>query len=393
MSGVYGLLGRMENYAVCRLSGAEPAGFLNRCAAAGIRLGDVAQESETSLRLTLPARMLRRAEKIALRCQCELTPLRMQGAAVLWRRILRRWVPVTALTALLLLACWSKLFIWEIEVTGNETVPSGAIRGALSDCGVGIGSYWPDIVSDNLRSELLVRLPQLAWATVNIHGSRAEVIVRERVPKPELFDEDVHVDLVAEKTGFVTEVRALSGTARVRPGSAVLPGEILISGSADSAFAGQRELHAVGSVTAETYYELSAAAPLTETVRGGTEGTQDRWALLVGKNRINFYRNSSICEGSCDKIISLWECKIDGLFTLPVALVRERCADYTAEVRPRDQNALVRAMEEQLHAQLLAAVDGGTIEQENYSSSETDGRIMVTLRARCSEDIAKENKK
>ena len=76
-----------------------------------------------------------------------------------------------------------------------------------------------------------------------------------------------------------------------------------------------------------------------------------------------------------------------------MALVRERCADYAAEVRPRDQNALVRAMEEQLHAQLLAAVDGGTIEQENYSSSETDGRIMVTLRARCSEDIAKERKK
>ena len=393
MTGPYGWLGRLENCTSCRVTGVLTAGFLNRCAAAGIRLGAVEPESETTLYVTVPLRALKRAQRLAVRSQCELTPLEAQGTRALARRLGRRWVPALCLLLLFCLLVWSKLYIWDIEVTGNETVPTGAIRGALSDCGVGIGTFWPNIVSEKLRCELLLKLPKLAWATVNIHGSRAEVIVRERVPKPELFDEDEAVDLVADRLGFVTEVRALAGTARVRPGSAVLPGDVLISGSADSAFSGQRALHAVGSVTAETYYELSAAAPAEETVRGAADAPQERWALLIGKKRVNFYRNSSICSGSCDKINTLWECKIEGLFTLPLALLRERYTDYAAETRARDQNALYRAMEAQLHAQLLSAVDGGTIERENYTHSVSDGRVVVTLRARCSENIAKEQKK
>ena len=55
----------------------------------------------------------------------------------------------------------------------------------------------------------------------------------------------------------------------------------LISGGADSAFSGQKSVHAVGSVTAETYYTLMAAAPATETVRGQAEKVCTRWALLI----------------------------------------------------------------------------------------------------------------
>ena len=393
MKGPYGWLSEAEGRARCRLSGAFPAGFLNRCAAAGIRLDSVEAESETALSFTLPVRALARAQKLALRCQCELTTLQKRGAGVLARRLKRRWVPVCCLLAAFALLAWSKLYIWEIDVTGNETVPTGAIRSALRSCGVDLGTFWPDLVSDNLRSELLLRLPRLAWATVNIHGSRAEVIVRERVPKPELFDENAPVDLVAERTGFITEVRALNGTAMVRRGSAVMPGDVLISGGADGAFSGQKAVHAVGSVTAETYYTLMAAAPSTETVRGQTETVRTRWALLIGKKRVNFYRNSSICPADCDKITVLRKCEIRGLFELPLALVREQFAEYAPVERPRDKRLLRRELEEQLHARLLASVDGGEIEREICTCSEENGRVAVTLRARCSENIAKERPK
>ena len=232
-----------------------------------------------------------------------------------------------------------------------------------------------------------------AWATVNIYGSRAEVIVRERIPKPALFDSDAPVDLVAERLGFVTEVRALAGTAAVQPGDAVLPGEVLISSAADSAFSGQRPVHAVGEVRAETYYELSAAAPAEALIPAETGPVRSRWALLVGKKRLNFYKNSSFCPADCDKIISIWELQIPGLFAFPLALVRERTAARDAEARPRDLNALRTALEQQLHERLLIAVAEGEIESEHFSCAVSDGRMTVCLRARCSENIAKEQKK
>ncbi len=393
MTGPYQLLGRAEGTAECAVTGAMPALFLNKCAAADVFLRFAEPVDETELRVILSQKDLSRAQALARRSQCELKVLRRRGGRALGKRIARRAVCVLCLLTCLMLLAWSRLYIWEIDVRGNVSVPAGRIRSALNDCGVGIGSFWPDLRSDQLRGELLLRLPELAWATVNIYGSRAEVLVRERIPKPELFDSDEPVDLVAKRLGFVTEVRALSGTAAVRPGSAVMPGDVLISGATESAFSGRREGHAVGTVTAETYYELSAAAPLTEKVRGDAQGCRSRWALQLGKKRVNFYKNSSFCPQDCDKIISIWECKIPGLFSLPLALVRETDARYAPEERPRDLNLLRRALEQQLQERLLAAVDGGTVEETHFSATAADGCLTVCLRARCSENIAKERKK
>ena len=393
MKDPYQMFSRAEGTAECIVVGALPALFLNRCAAEGIPLRAVVATDETELRFTLPLKHLERAEAIAARSQCSLTVLRTRGGRALGKRLARRAIPAVCLLLCFCLLAWSKLFIWEIEVTGNETVSAGRVRAALSDCGVGLGTFWPGLTSDNLRSQLLARLPELAWATVNIYGSRAEVIVRERVEKPELFDSDEPVDLVAERLGFVTEVRALAGTALVKPGDAVMPGDVLVSGRVDSVFSGQREVHAVGTVTAETYYELCAAAPAGALVPIETGGVRSRWALLVGKKRLNFYKNSSFCPADCDKINSIWELQIPGLFAFPLALVRERTAERALTPRDRDLNALRRTLEQQLHERLLEAVAEGEIESEHFSCTVSDGRVTVCLRARCSENIAKEQKK
>ena len=393
MKSPYELFSRAEGTADCAVTGAMPAAFLSRCAAEGVTLRAVAAVDETALRCTVALRDLDRARAAALRSQCEMTVLKTRGGKAAGRRLKRRWVPAVCLLACFCLLAWSKLFIWEIDVTGNETVSAGRVRSALADCGVGLGTFWPGLTSDNLRSRLLARMPELAWATVNIHGSRAEVIVRERIPKPVIFDSDEPVDLVAKRLGFITEVRALNGKAAVQPGSAVLPGDVLISGSVESAFSGTRETHAAGTVTAETYYELSAAAPVTETVRADSGRQRSRWALLLGKKRVNFYGNSSFCPADCDKIISIWECKSEGLFALPLALVRETAAKRVTAGQPRDRRALRQSLEQQLHERLLAEVDGGEIESEEYTCAISDGRMTVCLRARCSENIAEERKK
>jgi len=391
MTGPYGWLNGVEGSVQCMVRGILPEKFLNYCVSANIPVLSVERCGEDMLMVTLRLRDAERAARLALRAQCEMTQIRRQGGRVICQMLLRRLVPVLCLLFFLTLLVWSKLFIWEISVSGNESVSSARILNALQDCGVGPGSFWPQYTSDNLRSELLVKLPELAWATVNIHGSRAEVIVRERIPKPQLLNDELCVDLVAERVGFVTEVRALNGTAKVKSGSAVLPGEVLVAGEADSAFAGQRYLHAVGSVLAETYYEMTAVMPTEQLVRSNSGRTHSRWALEIGKQRINFYRNSSECGAACDKIKKEWQCKVEGLFALPLALVRESCTETLLCAQQRDKNLVRRELEQQLHTALLEQLDGnGEILSERYSCCEKDGTIQVCLRAKCSEEIAEE---
>lgn len=387
--GIFSLLNALPGWAEAEVRGTEPAAFLNRCAAAGLPVCPAEPVDDFTLRVRIPARGLPAARRAAARSRCELRILRTGGVGAAARRHRRRWGLAAALALILAALLWSKLFLWEITVSGNAAVSSARILDALAECGVDSGSFWPAFTSDNLRSELLVRLPELAWATVNVYGSRAEVIVRERVEKPELYDRDEPVCVTAEKTGFVTQVRALAGTACVKPGDAVSAGETLISAAADSAFSGRRLVHALGSVYAETYYELSAAVPLAAEVKVPTGARRTRWALVVGKNRWNFYGNSGFCAGDCDKIISEYPLAVPGLFSLPAALVRETQLGYETQSVPRDCAAATRAAEEQLHAALLRAIGtDGEVKRESFSCAERDGALVVCLRAVCREDIA-----
>ena len=40
----------------------------------------------------------------------------------------------------------------------------------------------------DIRNHLLLEIPELSWAAVNVSGCRADVQVRERRPAPELLD-------------------------------------------------------------------------------------------------------------------------------------------------------------------------------------------------------------
>ena len=385
----YDILNRLSGWSDCRVSGTLPAAFLNRCTSRGVALLAAVPEGEYSYRVRLRTRDMKRAGRCAAEAQCTLEPLSSGGAPSLALKLRRRALLALGLLLAFFLLAWSKLYIWEISVTGNETVSAGKILDALRECGIGTGTFWPDMTSDNVRSELLVKLPELAWATVNIYGSRAEVIVRERVPKPEIWNANTPTDLVAAKSGFVTEVRALNGTALVKAGSAVIAGEPLISAKMDSAFSGERYVHATGTVTAETYYELSAAAPLTAAEKVYTGETKTRLALVIGNSRWNFYGNSSISPAACDKITEESTLSLGAIFSFPVSLVRETERYYTLEETRRDLNIAARELEAALHERLLNSLgEGGVIESESYSASSSGGLLTVCLRARCSENIA-----
>ncbi|MBR1497193.1 MAG: sporulation protein YqfD [Oscillospiraceae bacterium] len=387
---LYDLLNRTAGWTLCRVSGAMPGAFLNGCAAGGIEPLSVASEGDFSLLVRLRGRDLPRAGQTARQSQCTLTVLAEGGAPRLGRQVLKRLALAAGLAAVLALLVWSRFHIWEIEVRGNENVPTARILDALRECGVSPGYFWPGLTSDNLRSELLIELPELSWATVNIYGSRAEVLVRERVPKPELWDAEAPIDLVAAKAGYIEAVTALNGAPAAAPGKAVLPGEVLISSRVSSAFAGERRVHAAGSVRARTWYELSAAVPLSAGQKLYTGEKRSRWALVIGKNRWNLYKSGGISRGDCERRSERWSLSLGGLFSLPVTLVRETEAGYTLREGQRDLNLARKAMEAGLMDTLRRAVGEGEIGETHFSASEGKRLLTVCLRAGATENIAAE---
>lgn len=381
MKGIEKRLRGALRYELC---GVQPEALLNACALEGLSFGELEIVDAYTLRLTLPESEKARFEALAPRCRCEVRPLSGTGGSR-DRRTLRRRLPLLLIAlAVLLTLLLSSFFIWEIELVGGGELSRGELMRALEECGVAPGVFVPALDVDAVRGRMLARVPELAWMTVNVRGSRARVVLLPRKAKPEIFREAEAADVVASRTGIVTRVSALSGKPLVKSGQAVLRGETLVSGTLDSITNAPRAVRARAEVLAETWYEITAVSPAQTGKSAGSGRRIVRWALCFGKTRVNFYgKGGNILDGY-DKIIRVITPGVEGLFTLPLRLVRE-------ELRPYDSAPGGAPPSEELQRRLydaLAAQIDGEILSAAFSVSEEGGLLCVTMRAHCREDIA-----
>lgn len=370
------------------VSGAAPQRLLNAMSEADMPFWDAVPQDAFTICLGLYSRDLRDAKALASRCQCELKLLRESGVPVVKRRLRRRVaLLVTAVCCFALLAA-SSLFAWDIRVEGNEQVSTGEILRALAGCGVEPGAFWPGWSSDEIRNSVILDIPELAWLGVSVDSSRAVIRVRERTEAPELVNSEGMGSVTARTTGIIDSMRVYQGAPLVAVGDAVVAGETLVSGEMPSEVGDTRYVRASAEIRARTWYEMSASAPLEYS---GLEQSdcRTRWALVIGDKRINFYLGSSQTPTGCGKIITEYPLAWEGVFTLPVTLVREQTLEYDSAAAAEDEEELSGRLEAVLRSTLERELSGrGEILDAQFTSSASDGRLVVTMRAECMEDIA-----
>ncbi len=375
------LRGRIDAEAV----GAEPEALLNACAAAGLPLLEPRAADRWTLRFGIFERDWPRLEALCARTGCELRLLSRRGGSR-YRRLLRRRAGLLlTLAALIALLLTSSLFVWEIRFVGAEELSRGELLRVLADCGLENGCFWPSLALDTLRDRVLLREPALAWLTVNIRGSVAEVRLLRRAEKPEIYRESEAAELRAAKTGIVRRVLALRGEALVQPGRAVTEGDLLIAGRVGSLTGDARLLRAQGEVWADTWYELTALCPAAKGKEAADSGPRGRLALKIGQKRINFYQNAGKTIDGCDKIVHEYNLGIEGLFRLPLSFVREELKPYrTAEPGPTEAEEAAQ----RLLASLAERIEGEIV-SFSWTAAERGGLTVVTLYAQCYENIAR----
>ena len=362
--------------------GALPEAMLNAAAFSGIELWNLERVGENSLSFEVYESCLEELETLADSCSAELKIIKYSEEK---RRVLKkRYALLLLVLGAGLLLFVSSLFIWQIEVHGNSRLSRGEILRALEDSGVYVGRFWPGMKADDVRSVFMPKLPEVAWMTVNISGSRAVVLINEREPKPEIYEEAGAADLVASKTGLLRRVSVLSGKTVAEPGQAVTAGEKLAEGRLESIMGTERLVHARGSAMADTWYEIDAVCPEELDLKNQTAVVRHRFALVFGKRRINLYISSGKAIDECDKIINDYTLGVEGHFALPVRLIHEKIVAYDSVPGiGYDKGAMGRSL-----LSALQSETEGQVLQSSLTESFADGLFVLTLRAHCVENIA-----
>ncbi|MFR2428855.1 MAG: sporulation protein YqfD [Oscillibacter sp.] len=383
---------------VCvRAKSAYPERMLNLCSARGIEFWDVRWIDDTALSFCVARGDLRALRRAAEGCGAEVSIERTAGTPFFFARLRRRHALFAGgiLCAALLLV--NSLFIWDFEVTGNETVPTETILHALREHGVHRGTFIYSFRSQDICNRVLPELKDLCWVAVNVRGCKAYVQVRERVRAPERVNESEPTNVIAAKPGLITKVRALDGEKRVLPGTSVQQGQLLIAGVVDTGGTEKpsvttRFLAGKGEVWARTWYDLTVRVPLTYEKKVYTGKEKRSHTLIWGENRLKIgAKGSSICNVDCDKIKNQTQWTLFGLFALPVTWETETLLPYELEVTPRSRADAEAQGKDMLETYLDALLgEAGSVTQRRFSTAVEGDTLVVTLSAECEEQIGKE---
>lgn len=383
------LLNRLRGQVRLRVECAFPERVLNLCGVRDLAFWDLEWENAAAFTCRMSRRDFHALSRAAERLECTLTVVGREGAPFFLGRFRHRQALVVGMVGLGLGLFLGSFFVWDYQITGNETVPEERILRALEQCGVGIGSFGLALDGEDIRNQVLLEIPELSWVAVNVSGCRAEVQVRERVEPPELMDETTPSNVVARRSGLVLEIRDWNGMAAVQPGTAVTEGQLLISGVEDLDTLGARVLAGMGSVQARTWHTLTTQIPLAGLEKRYTGRETGTAALVFGRRRIKFFSNGSIEGGNYDKITTRSPWSLLGV-PLPVTWVRERYRFYEtvpAELDPARAEAIgERILTEQLEA-LVAPY--GTVTSTLCTSRLRGDALEVTLSAECVEEIGR----
>lgn len=143
------------------------------------------------------------------------------------------------------------MFIWTIDIKGNDSVSTYEMQCCLKDNGVYIGALKNKINVSSAERGFALELGKVGWMSVNIVGSTASVELSESYDIPEIVDTTQPCNLKATKTGQVLKMDIREGKNNVTIGDGVAKGQLLVSGIVEIGDTGtSRFVHSEGEVYA-----------------------------------------------------------------------------------------------------------------------------------------------
>lgn len=391
------LINWLLGYAEVRAEGAFPERLLNLCAQNGLPFWALAWRDETSFTFRVRLKDLKRLGEYAGRAMCTLDAGRQRGAAAAVLRWRKRWGFALGVTLAFLAVTVLSRFVLVVEVTGNESVSSAVILSELQRLGVRPGVYGPGLDRTALANEALLSLPELSFLSINRHGTRLEVVVREATPAPEVLAEDTPADVVATADGIILDIHTAAGQAMFEDGDTVAAGEVLISGDVElrkpegSTYdMGKLVVHAAGTVRARTWRTMEASIPVTAQAKEYTGEEKTAYSVKILWETFDFFGNSGISYEKYDKISKTRQLTLFGR-QLPFALITTTWREYTTSEQPVDAQAARTMLEEELRGRLdeILAVHDGEALRIDFVAGERDGLLTVTMLAECEEEIGR----
>ena len=302
----------------------------------------------------------------------------------------RRWGFFSGLFLFFLILYLSTLFIWGVEVTGNDLIPAEKIKKDLKNFGISPGVLISSFDPKDAGMRYQISGNDFVYVNVNIIGTKAYVEVRERQALYREEEEDTPSNLVAEIYGEIDRFEVLSGQIQVKRGENVTEGMLLISGVKENSVGSFRITRAKGKVYAKTTRNFSVTIPAEICTKVYTGEERDKISLEI----LGVTLPVSLFQGQENK---RWEQQesVEDLTVLGKSLpIRVRRVSFLETREKKEPIILDRQRElaydkyEEFKRETFAL--GDEILEENMSFSQGEEGLSLAVEVVAIEDICKE---
>lgn len=369
-----------------RITGASPQWALNRLSQARIVFRAPKKTDDFTIELLLRTKDVARASAVCTRAMCQLEQQAQYGFAYTFRGLWKRPALLVLLALAALTAIVIPKFVFFYTVTGNTRVPSAQILRALDEIGVGVGTYGPSIKPQVIKNQILCRIPELKWITIQQSGMRATVVVREREQPEPVYSRKTPSNVIASHAGTLTRVSVLAGNALCKPGDSVTQGQLLVSAYTDLGYKTQVS-GALAEIYAKTWRKSETVTPAGQLQKKANGSTHRQICLRFGRQRICLFGDAGQIDS--EKTTEYHQFSLPGGIFLPLGIEITQISDYDTVEKTMDEmqaRALLRACAARQETQQMVA---GQILDETLTYTLQDGVYLQHAVLTCEEMIAR----
>ena len=283
----------------------------------------------------------------------------------------------------------SSFFVWDINVSGQTGLSEKEILKTLEGYGLYIGAYIPNIDTMRLENELVIDTEELSYASINLRGTVAEVVVRERKEK-DVENISLPSNLVANCDGQIESIEVRGGMPTVKKGQIVKKGQLLVSGVIDSQAVGYRLVRARGEIYARISRSFTAEVPLVREKKSRTGEKKTRVTIRFFAKKINLFSNNDISFEKYDTIEEEKRLCLFDRVELPVFIIKTTYSEYVTETEKISEEQALSIAEKELAGQTEKTLSEAQILAREERTEINDEVLTLYADIDCIADITSE---
>ena len=268
-----------------------------------------------------------------------------------------------------------RLFVWHIDIHGNSELSADYMLGVLEQYGFVPGVLANDTNALDAERHIMLSSDRIKWINIEVNGSRADVYMSENnSSKGDDIDYMTPCNIVASRSGVITETNVTSGKLMYEKGSGVAEGSVIVSGfvsSGDALILVHSDAEIIAEFTEEPEFAMNYVT--TEKVPSDESFTHRQLMLLgivIPLDGNNSNTSDTVCTEMTEKC-SLWGIE------LPMKIRTETYRRYKEIQVTRSPDDIRKSLERQLEQYINNFLKDYELISTDKSFTENDSGITL----------------